>query len=139
MSLTEGFVDTNVFLHAQSHDEHSRWCRELLRCAANGTLSLAIDPIVLHELTYVLPRYVQQMGRRDVALYLRTVVAWPGIVLHDEPFWLSVLDTWESDGRLSWADAVLIRRAQAAERPVWTRNHRDFARYSLAPAAWPEP
>jgi len=135
--MTEGYVDTNVFLHAQAHDAHTAPCRALLRAAATGELVLRLDPLVLHELTYVLPRYVKTMTRADVALYCRSILQWPGMRLEEVPFWLAVLETWEADVRLSWTDAVLIRRAQDTALALWSRNHRDFSRYDLPDSAWP--
>ena len=85
--MTEGYVDTNVFLHAQANDANTTACRTLLRAAAAGTVILRLDPLVLHELTYVLPRYVKAMTRADVALYGRSVLQWPGIHLEERPFW----------------------------------------------------
>lgn len=135
--MLEGYVDTNVFLHAQANDAHTSGCRALLRAAADGQITLRVDPLVLHELTYVLPRYVKTMTRSDVVLYCRSVLQWPGIHLDEAPFWLMVLETWEADERLSWTDAVLIRRAQDTALPLWSRNHRDFTRYPLPASAWP--
>ncbi len=135
--MTEGYVDTHVFLHAQAHDAHTASCRALLRAAAAGELVLRLDPLVLHELTYVLPRYVKTMTRADVALYCRAILQWPGIRLEEMPFWLAVLETWEADLRLSWTDAVLIRRAQDTALALWSRNHRDVSRYDLPDSAWP--
>lgn len=135
--MTEGYVDTNVFLHAQANDAHTSACRSLLRAAAAGELVLHLDPLVLHELTYVLPRYVKTMKRADVALYCRSVLQWPGMYLEHRPFWLAVLETWESDDRLSWTDAVLVNRARETVLPVWSRNHRDFTRYHLPDSRWP--
>ncbi len=135
--MTEGYVDTKVFLHAQANDAHTSTCRALLRAAAAGRIILRLDPLVLHELTYVLPRYVKTMTRADVALYCRSVLQWPGMHLEEMSFWLAVLETWETDDRLSWTDAVLIRRAQDAALALWSRNHRDFARYDLPDSTWP--
>ncbi|MCL5971141.1 MAG: hypothetical protein M1499_01080 [Firmicutes bacterium] len=39
-------------------------CQALLRSAA-GMVTVWLDPLVLHELTYVLPRYVKNMTRAD--------------------------------------------------------------------------
>ncbi|MCL8207922.1 MAG: type II toxin-antitoxin system VapC family toxin [Actinomycetia bacterium] len=135
--MVDGYIDTNVFLHAQAHDEHTAACRTLLRAVGSGQVTAWVDPLVLHELTYVLPRYVQGMTRSDVALYLRTVLSWPGTVLDDKAFWVDVVDLWEVDARLSWTDAVLIRRAQRTGRGIWTRNVRDFARHDMAAPLWP--
>ena len=135
--MTDGYIDTSVFLHAQAHDQHTEACQALLRAAAEGRVSVSLDPLVVHELTYVLPRYVKGMPRSDVALYVRSVLSWSGVVLEDLPLWLSVLEAWEADAHLSWTDAVLIQRALLADRPIWTRNHRDFRRYLGSGLDWP--
>jgi predicted nucleic acid-binding protein len=135
--MTEGYVDINVFLHAQANDAHTSVCRAVLRAAAAGDITLHLDPLVLHELTYVLPGYVKTMTRADVALYCRSVVQWPGVHLEERPFWMNVLEAWEMNPQLSWTDAVLIRRAQATTLPVWSRHHRDFTRYDLPDSSWP--
>ncbi|MDA8207215.1 MAG: type II toxin-antitoxin system VapC family toxin [Thermaerobacter sp.] len=136
--MRDGYVDTNVFLHAHAHDDHTTVCQALLRATAAGRVTVWLDPMVLRELTYVLPRYVKSMTRADVVLYVRTVLNWPGIQMDDKPLWLGVLETWETDARLSWTDAVLIQRALGTGRCVWSRNHRDFTRYALPEVAWPE-
>lgn len=56
-TMTEGDVDINVFVHAQSNDVHTSVCHALLRAAATGDIALRLVPLVLHELTHVLPRY----------------------------------------------------------------------------------
>jgi len=38
-----------------------------------------LEPLVLHELSYVLPRYVKQMTHRQVAQYLLVVIEWDGV------------------------------------------------------------
>ncbi|MCL5971140.1 MAG: hypothetical protein M1499_01075 [Firmicutes bacterium] len=58
--------------------------------------------------------------------------------MDDKPQWLGILETWEADPHLSWIDAVPIQRAFETGRRVWRRNHRDFARYALPEAAWPQ-
>lgn len=90
--MPEGYVDTNVFLHAQAHDEHTAACRALLRAVGSGQVTAWVEPLVLHELAYVLPRYVRGMTRSDVVLYLRTVLSCPGVVLNDKAFWVDVVD-----------------------------------------------
>ena len=135
--MHDGYVDTHGFLHAQAHDEHPGACQRLLRSVAAGTMTVCLDPLVLHELTSVLPCDVKSMTRVDVALYARTVLNWPGMMMDDKPLWLAILETWEADARLSWTDAVLIQRALKTGRGVWSRNYRDFSRYTLPEVKWP--
>ncbi len=65
-----------------------------------------------------------------------SVLQWSGIQMDDTPFWLSVLETWEADERLSWTHAVLLRRAQDTGLALWSRNTRDFGRYTLPESPW---
>ncbi len=129
--MDEGLLDTNVFLHAQAHDAHTEVCRRLLHAIAAGDRAAWIDPMVLHELTYVLPRYVKGMPRCAVSLYVRTVLSWPGIRMEDKPFWTSVLDTWDGDPQLNWTDAVLVERSRQTGGGIWTQNVRDFERHGF--------
>jgi hypothetical protein len=110
---------------------------DFLRAVGSGQVTTWVDPLVLYELTCVLPRYVQGMTRSDVALYQRTVLSWPGTVLDDKAFWVDVVDLREVDARLSWTDAVLIRQAQRTGRGIRTRNVLDFARHDMAAPPWP--
>lgn len=75
-----GLVDTNIFLHAHTSDAHAEECRQFLSMIESGHLRARLEPIVLHELSYVLPRSIKQMTKRDVAEYLITVLSWAGIV-----------------------------------------------------------
>jgi predicted nucleic acid-binding protein len=84
-----------------------------------------LDPLVLHELTYVLPRYVQQMSRADVARYLEAVLSWPGII-GDTDTMIDAVERWGSTPGLSFADAYLAARAAAEARPVFTTNIREL-------------
>ena len=53
--------------------------RTIPRCAGAGTIRARLEPLVLHELTYALPRVVKQATRTDIAAYIAIVLGWPGI------------------------------------------------------------
>ena len=65
--MSEGLVDTNVFIHAHASDRFSAECRAFLRALEQGQVRARLEPIILHELSYALPRYVKQMTRQEVA------------------------------------------------------------------------
>jgi hypothetical protein len=84
-----------------------------------------LDPLVLHELTYVLPRYVQQMSRQDVARYLAVVLSWPGII-GDKDTMIDAVQRWRDTPGLAFVDAYLAARAAAESRPIYTKNVREL-------------
>jgi len=121
----EGFVDTNVFVHAQTHDQHSEECRHFLAAVERGDIQAVLEPIVLHELSYSLPRYVKQMTREDIATYLEVVIGWPGII-GDKDTMIDAVQRWRDTPGLAFTDAFLAAHAAAEERPVYTKNVREL-------------
>ena len=71
----EGLVDTNVFIHAQTHDPFADECLRFLEAVSSGRLRAQIDPMVFHELSYALPHYRQGMSREEIAEYLLAMLA----------------------------------------------------------------
>jgi predicted nucleic acid-binding protein len=122
--VSEPLLDTNVFVHALTNDVYSRSCQNLLKAISAGTVRATLDPLVVHELTYVLPRYVKQMTRGDIAQYLTSVIAWEG-VLADKNTLADALRLW-STHRVGFIDAYLSARAIAEDRQVYSRNIADF-------------
>jgi len=121
----DGLIDTNILFHAQTHDAHSEECRRFLTALERGNVQAVLDPVVLHELTYVLPRYVKQMSRQDVATYLEVVLSWPGIQ-GDKATMIDAVQRWGSTPGLAFADAYLAARAASEARPVYTKNVREL-------------
>ena len=74
-----GFLDTNVVVHSLTNDEHLEECRRFLNQIQSGTRSITLDPLVVHELTFTIPRYAKQMSRDDVADFLLSLISQPGI------------------------------------------------------------
>lgn len=122
---TDSLLDTNVVLHAQTNDHLSGECKRFLAALRRGTLRARLEPVVLHELTYVLPRYLKQLDRTDVAAYLRSMLTWPGIQgdidLMDE-----TLRRWSDTRDLSFVDAQLAALAARHNCPIYTKNVSDF-------------
>jgi hypothetical protein len=50
-----------------------------MHASQRGTLYARLEPVVLHEVTYMLARYPMQLDRTDVAANPRSVLTWPGI------------------------------------------------------------
>lgn len=134
MTEPPAWIGTNVFLHAQATDPHSAACRGLLRAVQAGRRTVCIDPLVVHELTYVLPRFRKGMTRDDVALYCQSVLKWPGVEIEDRSLWVEALATWAKDPQPSWTDAVLLTRIMQADGAnIWTVNRDDFERWGVNP------
>lgn len=123
--MSSGYLDTNLFVHAISHDAHTDECRRFLGALEQGTIQASLEPIVLYELTYALPRFAKQLGREDVAVYLLSVIDWPGI-LCDKATYADALNRWRRTPGLGFADAYLASLSLRDEMPVFTKNVRDL-------------
>ena len=123
--MTVGYVDTNVIIHALTNDEHTAECQRFLRSLERGEASAHLHPIVLHELSYSVRRYVQQISRHDVADYLPSIVVMPGVVC-DRDVMTSAVQRWRDTSTVSFADAFLSVLATMEACPVYTKNVRDL-------------
>ena len=121
-----GLIDTNVFLHAQTHDSLSAECLAFLDELEQGRIEAYLDVLVVHELTYALPRYRKQMTRADVAAYVLAVLQWPGIV-GETTLLADTVELWADTPGLGFVDAYLIERATRDGAPVFTKNVAEFA------------
>jgi predicted nucleic acid-binding protein len=81
--MADGLLDTNIFLHAQAQDSASEERRAFLRALERGSVRADLEPMILHELSYALPRFIKQMTRDDVAAYLAMVIGWQGVNVPD--------------------------------------------------------
>lgn len=124
--MDSGFIDTNVFIHAQTTDDLSEECRRFLFAVERGDIHTRLEPVILHELSYALKRYRQQMSRGQIAEFLRTILLWPGI-LGDKEIMLDAVDRWEQHASIGFADAYLAALAVTHRSPVYTKNVRHFA------------
>jgi len=121
MSDTIGLVDTNVFIHALTHDDQAEECLRFLEAVAAGQLLVRLEPIVLHELSYALRHYRKEMSRTEVAEYLLAVLAWEGIVA-DRGLLVATVERWRDHSSLAFVDAYLAARALADVCPVYSKN-----------------
>lgn len=122
---SDGLLDTNIFLHAQTTDAHSDECRQFLSALARGTQQAWLEPLVIHELSYVFRRYVQQATKEDVASYLRTVLSWPGI-RGDKDLMIDAVERWSATSDLAFVDAYLAALASRRGAAVFTMNVREL-------------
>lgn len=121
----DGLLDTNVFIHAQTTDQHSEECRQFLRAVQRGNITARLEPLVLHELSYTLPRYRKQMSREQIGEYMLVVLSWPGI--HGEKDLLAdAVQRWRRTPRLSFTDAYLAAMAFRDACPIYTKNVREL-------------
>jgi predicted nucleic acid-binding protein len=131
MPAPDGLLDTNVFIHAQSNDNVSEECRRFLAALEQGRMHAHLEPMILHELSYALPRYVQQMTRQDVADYLLMVLSWDG-VRGQKDVMAAAVDRWRSTAGLSFADAYLAARAAERNCPIYSKNVRELSRQGVS-------
>jgi predicted nucleic acid-binding protein len=124
-AMTEGVLDTNVFLHAQTTDAHSEECRRFLAALEQGQVRARLEPLVLHELSYSLTHYLKQLTREQIAQYLLSVLSWAGVE-GDIELMVETVERWGHTPRLSFVDAYLATVATEWQCPVYTKNVRDL-------------
>src|SRR5688572_1224877 len=126
-AVSEGLLDTNVFIHALSRDALSAECRTFLDRLKQGLERANLDPLVVHELTYALPRVHQHMSRSDVATHILGVLAWPGIV-GEKQLLREAIDRWDQTPSLGFVDAYRAARASQEGVSIYTKNVRELVR-----------
>jgi len=120
-----GRLDTNVFIHAQTNDRCGEECRRFLRALELGTVQAVLDPIVLHEVSYALPRYLQQLTRPDVAAYMLVMVGLDGVIA-DKGLPVDTIKRWRDTPGLAFVYAYLAAVAATRTCPVYTKNVREL-------------
>jgi len=128
--MPEGLIDTKVFVHAQTRDAHAEECLRFLESVRLGRVVARVEPLVLHELSYVLPRYRRQMTRAQVARYLLTILGWQGFV-GDTPILARTVERWRDTPGLAFVDAYLSALAARDGCPVYTKNVGELARQGV--------
>jgi predicted nucleic acid-binding protein len=116
-----GLIDTNVFIHALTHDSQAEECLRFLDALAAGELQAQLEPLVLHELSYAVRHYRKGMSRPEIAEYLLAVLAWQG-VLADKGLLVKVVERWRDHPALAFVDAYLATLAATQRCPVYTKN-----------------
>lgn len=101
-----------------------------LAALEDGSIQAQIEPIVLHELSYVLPRFMRQMTRKDVVAYLLGVLRWPG-VRGEKDLLTDALQRWGRTPGLGFADAYLAVLASRRQCSVYTKNVQELTRQGV--------
>jgi hypothetical protein len=94
---------------------------------------------VLHELSYALPRYLQQLkaDRQELAAFLLMILSWPGVE-GDTGTMIETVQRWAGAPGLAFVDAYLAVRASQRGCPVYTKNARELERQGvLVPPSLP--
>lgn len=118
-------LDSNVVLEAVKHGDNAEACEWLLRQVGDGSIRVIVEPIVVHELTYVIPRYLKQATRPQIARIILSVLQAPGA---EDPTGMLVtaVRSWRDTQGQSFVDAYLATVARAQRRTVLTLNTKDF-------------
>lgn len=120
-----GLIDTNVFIHAQTHDAHAEECLQFLEALESGRLQAQIEPVVVHELSYALPHYRKGMSRTEVGEFLLAVLAWEGIV-GDKGLLINAVRRWQQTPGIAFVDAYLAAVATENQASIYTKNVREL-------------
>lgn len=123
--MASGRIDTNIFVHALKNDPQSEECRAFVRLLQEGRVRARLEPYVVHELSYVLPRRLPEWDRKQLGAFLLNLVDWPGIEC-DRPLLESAIVRWSSGPRISFVDAMLWAEALRYGAPIYTKNVKDF-------------
>ena len=129
--MADGYLDANIFIHAYANDVSTDDCRRFLLALEAGRRRAVLEPVVLHELSYALPRYLKQLTREDVADYLLMVVGWAGIECAKDLL-VDGLQRWRATPGLGFTDAYLAALAAANRSPVFTKNVAEFRAQGVA-------
>ena len=104
------FLDTNVLIRHLTGDPPAQARR------ANAFLEqadeLLVPDLIIAEVVYVLESFYEVKPKR-VAELVRAVIAFPAIVVADEPTLLRALEVYEVE-RLDFAEAYLVASAEAS-------------------------
>jgi predicted nucleic acid-binding protein len=131
-------VDTNVFIHAQTHDALAEECLRFLEAVQRGEIEVRLEPMVIHELSYALPHYRKGMTRNEVSQYLLAVLAWKGIT-GEKDLMVNAVERWRDSVRLAFVDAYLAALAAEMQCPVFTKNVAELeGQGALVPNPLPE-
>jgi predicted nucleic acid-binding protein len=122
-----GWLDTNVFVHAlYANDKPHKRSIEILDALADGSAQGWLDPIVVHELTYLFTNGVGQFqGREDSRDFLLDIVRTPAIHAADKDVLIGAIMHW-SRSTIDFADAWLSVLSRHRALPVCSANRRDF-------------
>jgi predicted nucleic acid-binding protein len=121
-----GWIDTAILIHAlRSNDPFAARCRVILQNLRDGTDHGWLDPLVIHEASYVILRLGIMPDLATARGYLRAVIDGPGVHMQDKDTMRAALDLWGTGGR-SLVDALLTVQARQGRSAVCTPNVKHF-------------
>ena len=91
-------VDTNVFLRFLTNDvpEEADAAEALFRAAEAGRITLYANPLVIAEIVWVLESFYRT-PRSQVAEAVRSLIAFPSIIVVDPALLLRAIEVYETD------------------------------------------
>jgi predicted nucleic acid-binding protein len=104
------FVDTNVLLRHLTGDPPGQ-AAQATRLLAEAD-QLLLPDLIVAEVVYVLESFYE-VPRPRVAELVRAIIAFPAVVVADEPLLLRALEVYEVH-RLDFADAYLVAQAETS-------------------------
>jgi predicted nucleic acid-binding protein len=126
VSRNLGWIDTNIFIHALfRNDPHYRSCRAIIDALEAGEAECWIDPLVVHELTYVLLRQSQFASRGEVHQFIQNLLLCDAVLAQDKNLLIDALARWATEG-VSFADAWLYVLARRRGMPICSVHRADF-------------
>jgi len=121
------WLDSNLFVHTLfRNDANYARCRAIQQSLQDGDAEGWIDPVVVHELTYVLSRQRQFRTRVAVQEYVRDILLVESIHAEDKDGLLQAITRWARQN-VGFVDAWLAVLAQRRGLPVCSVNAVDFA------------
>lgn len=122
-----GWLDANIFVHVLFRQDSQRArCRDIVAALRDGRGTGWLDPVVLHELTYVVGRLRQFPDRAAVFEYLNSILALDAVKADDKDALCETLSVWPATDGLGFADARLTVLARRRGMSVCSANGRDF-------------
>src|SRR3954452_83641 len=92
---TLGYLDSNVFMHVLfPHDAQYPRAAAVMAGLQDGSLTGRFDPLVIHELAYVLPRLGHLPDRSAVVRHLQGILSAPGVECDERDRLLVALNRW---------------------------------------------
>ena len=104
------FLDTNVLIRHLTGEPPAQARRATAFLEQAGELLLA--DLIAAEVVYVLESFYEA-DRARVAELLRSIIAYPAVVVLDAPLLLRALEVYEVN-RLDFAEAYLVANAEAS-------------------------
>jgi hypothetical protein len=128
MATQLGWLDSNLIIHTlYPNDAPYARCRQTLMMLRSGEAEGWVDPVVVHELTHVLPFAPQFKGgsRQAVLEFLLSLLGYDSVRADDKASLLASLSEWAMEGG-DFADARLRVLARQRQLPVCSANERHF-------------